>query len=200
MSSDHTPDTAPVALLLVDVINAYDFDGAEALMEHARPAVRVLSALKKRAKAAGVPVIYANDHFGRWRDDFKSVVTRATAAGAPGRKLVEPLVPGPDDSFVLKPKHSAFFGTPLEFLLNGLGTRTLMVAGFASDICVLATLVDARMREYKLVVPSDASAAETATAHSQTLSYARRVLDADTPRAADIDPAGLMAMMSRTEG
>jgi nicotinamidase-related amidase len=169
-------------------------------MEHARPAVRVLSALKKRAKAAGVPVIYANDHFGRWRDDFQSVVTRATAAGAPGRKLVEPLVPGPDDYFVLKPKHSAFFGTPLEFLLNGLGTRTLIVAGFASDICVLATLVDARMREYKLVVPSDASAAETATAHSQTLSYARRVLDADTPRAADIDPAGLMAMMSRTEG
>ncbi len=156
-------------------------------MKHARPAVAALAALKRRAKAAGVPVIYANDHFGRWREDFKSVVARATKAGVPGRALVKPLAPDDDDYFVLKPKHSAFFGTPLEFLLGGLGTRTLIVAGFASDICVLATLVDARMREYRLVAPSDASAAETVTAHSQALAYARRVLETETPESAAID-------------
>src|SRR5688500_4931697 len=191
---DPTPDTAPAALLLVDVINRYDFDGADALIEQARPVVPVLAALKRRAKATGVPVIYANDHFGRWRDDFRAVVRSATSAGARGKKLVEPLIPDKDDYFVLKPKHSAFFGTPLGFLLGGLGTRTLIVCGFATDICVLATLVDAKMREYRLVVPSDASAAETATAHAQTLAYARRVLDAETPTAANVD---LKALVSR---
>jgi len=186
-STPNAPDRSPTALLLVDIINPFDFEGAGALLEHARPAVRAITGLKKRARAAGVPVIYANDHFGRWREDFRAVVRRATADGAPGRKLVEQIVPEEDDYFVLKPKHSAFYGTALDFLLGQMGVRRLVVAGFASDICVLATLVDARMREYRLVVPTDASAAESKTAHGNALSYARRVLDAETPTAAELD-------------
>ncbi len=187
---DHTPERAPAALLLVDVINAYDFPGAEKLLPFAEQAVPVMADLKQRAKAAGIPVIYTNDNFQRWRDDFKAVVDRCL--DGPGRRLVEPLVPDDDDYFVLKPKHSAFFGTPLELLLDRLGVHTLVVAGFASDICVLATLTDAKMREYRLIVPPDAGAAETAAAHEQAVDYARRVLDAETPPAAEVDFEELM--------
>jgi nicotinamidase-related amidase len=189
---DPTPERAPAALLLVDVINGYDFEGAEKLVAHARAVVPVLADLKRRAKAAGMPVVYANDNFHRWRDDFRAVVARCTAPGAPGRALVAPLVPDEDDYFILKPKHSAFFGTPLELLLGRLGVRTLVVGGFASDICVLATLADAKMREYRLILPADAGAAETPTAHAQALAYARRVLDAETPPAAEVDVEALM--------
>jgi nicotinamidase-related amidase len=191
-AQDPTPERAPAALLLVDVINGYDFEGAEKLIPRARPVVPILADLRKRAKAAGMPVIYANDNFQRWRDDFRAVVARCTAPGAPGRALVAPLVPEGDDYFVLKPKHSAFFGTPLELLLDRLGVKTLVVGGFASDICVLATLADAKMREYRLIVPEDAGAAETPTAHAQALAYARRVLDAVTPPAAEVDVEALM--------
>jgi nicotinamidase-related amidase len=114
------------------------------------------------------------------------MLKRATDPSAGGRDIVKPLAPEQDDYFVLKPRHSAFFGTPLEFLLAGLETQTLVVAGFASDICVLATLVDAKMRDYRLIVPADASAAESKSAHEQALAYGRRVLDAATPKASAV--------------
>jgi nicotinamidase-related amidase len=184
--SSPTPERAPTVLLLVDVINPFDFEGAKKLLEHARPAAKRIAALKRRGKEAGVPAIYANDHFGRWRDDFRTVLERAMGPEAAGRDIVRLLEPEEDDYFVLKPRHSAFFGTPLDFLLAGLETRTLIVTGFASDICVLATLIDAKMRDFKLVMPADASAAESKTAHSTALAYARRVLDAETPAAAEV--------------
>jgi|SRR5919108_2109216 nicotinamidase-related amidase len=73
---NHAPDEARTALLLIDVINPLDFEGAEKLLAKALPMARFLSALKRRAKAAGVPVIYVNDNFGRWRSDFPSLVQR----------------------------------------------------------------------------------------------------------------------------
>jgi nicotinamidase-related amidase len=91
-----TPDPAPAALLLVDVINPFDFDGAEKLLEHARPAAKRIAVLKRHAKAAGVPTIYANDHFGRWRDDFRAVLKRATGPKAAGRDIVRLVEPEED--------------------------------------------------------------------------------------------------------
>lgn len=189
-AQDAAPERAPAALVLVDVINTYDFPGAEDLRPWAAKAVPVIADLKKRAKAAGMPVIYANDNFHRWRDDFRAVIERAL--DGPGRALVEPLLPDEDDYFVLKPKHSAFFSTPLGLLLDRMGARTLILVGVAADICVLATATDAKMREYALIIPSDTTAAESDEAYEQTLAYARRVLDADTPPAAEIDLEALM--------
>ncbi|HLA63515.1 MAG TPA: isochorismatase family cysteine hydrolase [Rhodothermales bacterium] len=189
-AQDPTPEQAPAALVLVDVINTYDFPGAEDLRPWAAKAVPVIADLKKRAKAAGMPVIYTNDHFSHWRDDFRAVVRRAL--DGPSRALVEPLLPDEDDYFVLKPKHSAFFGTPLDLLLDRLGARTIILTGVAADICILATAVDAKMREYRLIIPSDATAAESDEAYEQALAYARRVLDAETPPAADVNVEALM--------
>jgi len=181
------PDSCPVALLLVDVVNGFDFDGGERMLAHARPAAERIAGLRQRARAAGVPVVYVNDNVGRWRDDFPAVVRHHLRTEAPGRDVAERLRPAPDDYAVLKAKHSAFFQTALDALLAHLGTRTLVLAGFATDVCVLATALGATMRDLHVVVPSDASAAADPADHDAALAYLRRVADAATPPAADVD-------------
>jgi nicotinamidase-related amidase len=68
------PDRAPVALLLIDVINDFDFTDHSSLLEQAIPMAKRLAALKRRAKTSRVPSIYVNDNFGRWKSDFQHIV------------------------------------------------------------------------------------------------------------------------------
>ncbi|MDY3558083.1 cysteine hydrolase [Gemmata sp. JC673] len=187
------PDKCPVALLLVDVINPLDFPEADQLLRHAAPAAKKLAELKERAHGAGVPVIYANDNFGRWRSDLSAVVERCRKWDCKGRELVELLHPSEDDYFVLKPKHSAFFSTTLDTLLGYLGTETLVIGGFAADICVLFTANDAYMRDLRVVVPSDGVASNKAEDRDAALALVRRVLKGDTPGTADIDFRALVS-------
>jgi nicotinamidase-related amidase len=179
------PDQSGAALLLVDVINPLDFPEADQLLRFAVPAADRLAALKSRAKSAEVPTIYANDNFGRWRSDLNAVVERCLEPTCKGRPLAERLRPHQDDYFVLKPKHSAFFSTTLDTLIRYLGTRTLIVGGFAANICVLFTANDAYMRDLKLAVPADGVASNTEDENNAALEQMRRVLKADTRRAAE---------------
>jgi nicotinamidase-related amidase len=188
--SDLSPDgsdRSPVALLLIDVINDFEHEDGEQLFEHALPASERIAALAQRARDAGIPVVYVNDNFGHWRDDFDAVVAHCGRPGARGREVVERLKPNDEDFFVLKPKHSAFFATSLETLLAHLGTETLVLAGYAGDICVLATAIDAHMRGYDLIVPTDATASVDPEDTEYALAYVRRVLSADTPCVEEVD-------------
>jgi nicotinamidase-related amidase len=180
------PDKNPVALLLVDVINPLDFPEADQLLRYVPALAATLADLKRRARAAGVPVIYANDNFGRWRSDLGAVLERCLEAGCNGRELAERLRPEADDYFVLKPKHSAFFATTLETLLRYLGTETLVIGGIAGNICVLFTANDAYLRDYKLVVPADAVASNTAEENAAAVAQMAKVLKADTRPAAGV--------------
>lgn len=186
------PDQCPVALLLVDVINPLAFPEADQLLRHAVPAADRLAELKRRARAAGVPVVYANDNFGRWRSDLSAVVRACEKPDCTGRPLVERLRPEPDDYFVLKPKHSAFFSTTLDTLLRYLGTRAVVLGGFAADICVLFTANDAYMRDLRLVIPADGVASNEEADRDAALALMRRVLKATTPPSAGIDFAAFV--------
>jgi nicotinamidase-related amidase len=177
-SLNHAPDEAETALLLIDVINPIDFEGGEKLLAHALPMARSLAAFKRRAKASGIPAIYANDNFGRWRADFPKLVRSCLEEHVPGRPVVAQLVPEEDDYFVLKPKHSAFFQSNLDILLNYLGVNTLILTGMAGDICVLFSANDAYMRDYRIVVPPDCVASEDPEQNRQVLSLMERVLKA----------------------
>ena len=115
------PDKHKFALLLIDVINDFDFPEGDQLLKHARPMARILLRLKRRAQKAGVPVIYVNDNFGRWKSDFRRTVDYCARHGR-GGDIVNLLRPEEDDYFVLKPKHSGFFWTTLETLLRYLET------------------------------------------------------------------------------
>ena len=176
----------PDALLLVDLVNPFDFDGAEALLDRAGPAVEAAADLARRAREAGAPVVYVNDNFARWTESFDGLLARCTGDDAPGRDVVARVLPAEGDYHVLKPMHSGFYQTPLTHLLGELGADRVVLAGVATDICVLATALDARMRGLDVVVPRDASAAETDAAHDDALAYLRRVAHAETPPAAEV--------------
>jgi nicotinamidase-related amidase len=169
---------SPVALLLVDTINHMEFPGSERLVRHARPMAERIARLKARAVRARIPIIYVNDNFGRWRSDFRHLVHYCTTADVPGREVSRMLRPGPDDYFVLKPKHSGFFGTTLDVLLEALGVRTVILTGVAGNICVLFTANDAYMRDLGLYVPADCIASNTARENDYALGQMHTVMKA----------------------
>jgi nicotinamidase-related amidase len=187
---NHAPDHSESALLLIDIINPMEFEGGEKLLQHALPMASTLLAFKRRVKAAGIPVIYANDNFGRWRSDFPKLVRECSQPTVRGRPLVEQLPPEEDDYFVLKPKHSAFFQTNLEILLRYLGATTLMITGIAGDICVLFSANDAYMRDFRIIVPADCTASEDPERNRQILELMQRVLKAETTPSTEIRFSG----------
>ena len=183
---NQAPDKAPVALLLIDVVNDLEFDGGENLLPHALAMANALAALKHRVKAHGIPVIYANDNFGRWRSDFPKIVEHCLQTEMRGQPVVSQLRPDEDDYFILKPKQSAFFQTNLEILLEYLGAKTLMLTGMAGDICVLFSANDAYMRDFRIYIPSDCTASESNERNREALRLMERVLKADISLSTDL--------------
>jgi len=189
-ASDSGPGTAgglahrrvgdAAALLIVDMISGWDFPQAAPLLAQAvRTAPRIAS-LSERCRRRGLPVIYANDNRGQWRSDFPRLVRESMAQGGDGERIARMLEPGPDDYFVLKPKHSAFFDTPLELLLQHLKVRRLIVSGVSADQCVLHTVADARMRDFDVHVPADCVATPTAARSRRAIQYFREVMSVGT--------------------
>ena len=189
----NAPDECRLALLVIDMINAFDFDGADAMLPRALAAAEAIAALKRRAGAAGVPVVYVNDNFGRWRSDFRSMLGHVLEDGCRGKPIAELLRPGPQDYFVLKPKHSGFQFTTLDVLLAHLGAQTLILTGVAGNFCVLFTAHDAYMRDYRLVVPRDCIASQTAADDDYALEHMARVTKADIRASSDLDLQKLAA-------
>lgn len=181
------PDRASTALLLIDVINDLEFPGGEALLKHAAPAAENIARLKIRARAAGIPTIYVNDNFGKWRSDFRRLVSYCLRDTCRGAAIVRRLAPDEQDYFVLKPKHSGFYASALHILLEQLETRHLILTGFATDNCVLFTANDAYLRDYRLAIPADCVAAESYSAHQRALEQMEQVLKADLTPSGHID-------------
>jgi nicotinamidase-related amidase len=170
------------ALLLVDFINLFDFPNSGRLARRAVPAARRTAKLKERFAAAKAPCIYANDNFGHWRSEFSSLVEDCLGRGGESAEIAQMLHPKPGDFSVLKPRHSAFYGTPLEFLLEELEVDSLVVTGLSLDICVFATAQDAYVRKFDLWIPADCVAADTPKHEAHALEHLRRTMKADTRR------------------
>ena len=183
----NVPDKAEVALVLIDVINDLEFSSGAQLLKHALPAAEKLAALKRRAKAAGVPVIYVNDNFGRWQSDFNKLLKHCLEEDVCGKPVASLLKPDEDDYFVLKPTLSGFFSTTLDTLLEYLQVKIIVLTGLTGDICVLFTANDAYMRDFHLVIPSDCVASADAEENRHALEHMRRVLKADTRPSTEID-------------
>ena len=175
----NVPDTCPVALLLIDVINDLEFETGEALAKHALPMAERLARFVARARAAGIPVIYVNDNFGKWRSDFRLQLEHCLEDGVRGQRIAELLRPEEDDYFVLKPKHSGFYSTTLETLLEYLQARRVVLTGLTTNSCVLFTASDAYLRDFRVVVPSDGVASLDRVANRHALSQMRTLLGAD---------------------
>jgi nicotinamidase-related amidase len=183
----NVPDTSPVALILIDLINDLEFEGGRKLLKPAVRAAAAIAKLKQKARAQGVPVIYANDNFGRWRSDFRETVKHVLEDGVRGQPLAELLQPEHDDYFVLKTKHSAFYATTLELLLQYLKAKRVILTGVSGDMCVLFTAADAYMRDLEILVPEDCIASVSAVENRKALQYMKRVFRADTRASTKLD-------------
>lgn len=183
----NAPDKASAALLIVDVINDLEFPGAERLFKSACSMAESLAEFKKRASSAGIPSIYVNDNFGRWRSSRDSLISHSLESNVRGREIVKVLRPISDDYFILKPKHSGFYSTPLQILLEYLGARRLIITGLTTDSCVMFTASDAYVRGYKLYIPKDCVASIEQDSNEQTLQHMHRVLRADISASTALD-------------
>lgn len=173
---DEKTDTV---LLLIDVINDFDFPESDQLLKFALPAAKKIAALKKRCKNNKVACVYVNDNFGIWRSDFKSVLQHCLKKKCKGRQVAKLLEPDKTDYFVLKPKHSAFHSTTLNILLEYLQPKNLIISGFAGNICVLFSANDAYMADYKLYIPADCVASNTVSENNHALTQMEKILKAD---------------------
>lgn len=183
----NVPDTASVVLLLIDVINDFDFEGAEPIYQNFREIAPRIAALKKKARQANIPVVYVNDNFGKWQSDFQKLIEHCLRKEARGKKEVDLLKPHKEDYFVLKPKHSAFYSTTLDVLLDYLKAKTLIMAGITGNICVLFTANDAFMRDFQLIIPQDCVASTTEEENRNALHQMETVLKADTTPSTRLD-------------
>jgi nicotinamidase-related amidase len=170
---------SPTVLVLVDFINPLQFDGADALAAPALAAARATAALRRRTARDGVQTIYANDNYGVWRSDFKAVWARCRALDGAPAQIARLLQPRRNDLTILKPRHSAFYSTPLDLLLRQLRCRKVILAGLAADNCVLFTAMDAYLHGYSLWVPQDCVASERADDKASALAHMRRIMKAN---------------------
>lgn len=186
----HAPERAHVALLLIDVIHDFRCEDGAALHAEARPIATPLRRLRARAHAAGVPVVYVNDNFERWRSSFEQTVTRAVES--PRGDVARQLRPTKRDLAVLKPGRSGFYASPLEPLLDQIGAHALVITGLATDQCVFATVNDAVLRKYRCFVPADCAAAISRARHQRALTVMREAFGVDVTASAELDLAALV--------
>jgi nicotinamidase-related amidase len=144
------------ALIVIDMINAYDFPDAEKVAASAEKAVPVIRNLMERARGEDVPVIYVNDNFGHWRSNRDELVKEALATEH--GHLVEPIEPDDESLFVVKARHSIFYQTPLEYLLGQLEVDRVILTGQVTEQCILYSALDAYIRHLEVRVPPDAVA------------------------------------------
>jgi len=178
------------ALLLIDIINPFDFDDGDILADNALASADAMLRLRDAADALEAPVIYVNDNYGRWNSDNAALIEGCARHSSKARELIEKLRPRPSDYFVIKPQFSGFYATNLPVLLPTLGVSRLVLTGVAGDICVLFTAADAHMRDYDLWAPEDAVASTRAPSNEWALELMRSKMGAETRPTRDLTFAG----------
>ncbi len=187
--------SAGVALLIIDMINPLDFEGAEDLLPKVDAVAGVVLRLRGEADRLDVPVIYVNDNYGHWHSEHSRLIDACMAG--PGGHVVRRVAPRESDFFVIKPQFSGFYATNLPVLIPQLGVDRLVLTGIAADICVLFTAADAHMRQYGLWVPADGVASERDEETRWALGVMKKSMEAETRPTDQVDLASWIAAGSR---
>ena len=175
------------ALVLVDVVQRFDHEDGEALLASYRKRVEGMKTLLARARETGTPVVYVNDVDGRWDGDAPGLVRRAVEEGR-GGDVVSEVAPEDGDRFVVKPRYSIYDHTPLVIHLQELEVERLLLAGAATEMCVVQSAIDARELGFKVTIAADACATTDEELERLTFEYSERVVGARVEDVAEIRP------------
>jgi nicotinamidase-related amidase len=169
------------ALIVVDMLNEYDHEDAEVLVESVRAALPAMRGLVERARREQTPVVYVNDNYGDWSAGRPEILERALAGRA--RDVVEPIVPADGTWFIAKARHSIFYETQLEYLLREQEIERVVLVGQVTEQCILYSALDAYVRHFTVAVPCDA----VAGIHDDLADAALRMMERNMR--ADVAPA-----------
>jgi nicotinamidase-related amidase len=154
--AEHPARGDRTALLVVDMLNPYEHEDAERLAESVGSALPQITGLVERARAEEALVVYVNDNHGDWNTSAEKLVKKALEGRYPA--LVEPVLPAEDDPFVLKTRHSVFYSSPLEYLLESREIGRIVLSGQVTEQCILYSAVDGYVGHFEVAVARDAVA------------------------------------------
>ncbi len=142
-----------IAVVVIDVLNPYDHEDADDLAANVKPTIEPLTTLIGAAREQDAELVYVNDNYGDFVATRQDIVERAVNGRHPD--LVKPIVPPDDADFLQKVRHSAFYATPLEYLLHRREITTVVLAGQVTEQCILYSALDAYVRHFDIRVPRD---------------------------------------------
>jgi nicotinamidase-related amidase len=143
-------------LIVVDMLNPYEHEDAEPLTTSVRRMLGGLHSLIEAVREEGLRIVYVNDNHGDWTAGPKDIARQALAGARP--ELVEPVLPPNDAPFIVKARHSIFYKTLLEYLLQREQISRLVLAGQVTEQCILYSALDGYVRHFEVIVPTDAVA------------------------------------------
>jgi nicotinamidase-related amidase len=153
----HTAAVPRTALLIIDMLNPYEHEDAEALVESVRQMLPGIVRLRDDAAgAADTVTVYVNDNNDHW-DVYREEIVEAALQGS-HPDLVEPIAPRERVPFIVKGRHSIFYQTAVDHFLRSQDVQQLVLAGQVTEQCILYSALDAYIRGYDIVVPRDAVA------------------------------------------
>jgi nicotinamidase-related amidase len=171
------------AVLVIDMLNAYQHEDAERLIPNVADIIDPLARLVRVAREReDVDLIYVNEIYGDFTAEHDDIV-RSALNGA-RRDLVKPIVPDKDCRFLTKVRHSAFYATALDYLLGRLQTKQVILTGQVTEQCILYTALDAYVRHFTVMVPPDAVAHIDADLGEAALKMMRHNMSANIAPAA----------------
>jgi nicotinamidase-related amidase len=177
-------NSGKTALLVIDMLNPYEHDDADQLTQSVETIVNPLRELVARAKDEGTELIYVNDNYGDWKVTRHELAERALSGARPD--LVEPLLPPDEADFVMKARHTIFYMTPLEYLLQQREIGHLVLAGQVTEQCILYSALDAYVRHFEVSVPRDGVAHIHDNLAEAALGMMERNMGAEITSCADV--------------
>lgn len=160
------------------MFNDYRHPDAEQLADSVAAIIDPLVGLIKDADGRDdVDLIYVNDNHGDFTADHHALISAALDGDRP--ELVKPLLPQPGSRIITKVRHSVFYSTALDYLLDRLKTKRIVLAGQVTEQCILYSALDGYIRHYDVVVPPDAVAHIDEELGAAALKMMERNMDAD---------------------
>jgi nicotinamidase-related amidase len=172
------------AVIVVDMLNPYDHEDADHLVESVEGVIEPIAGLVERATEQGIEVIYVNDNYGDWNSSQEELAE--AALNGRRRDLVEPILPPGDADFVIKARHTIFYMTPLEYLLGQRGIGHVVLAGQVTEQCILYSALDAYVRHLDVTIPTDGVAHIHEDLAQAALKMMERNMRAELVGAADV--------------